>query len=174
MYLKVTQRGSIAAQNGGPLVGPGTRLSKADCIKHFGSEKEVDRLVGQGYLVRMYDETDPDAHPLPPQTDVVQQTHPHPQEIDMSKGGKPMTTEPKGRMATLQPTVTVGTGPWDLDPETLIGKDVNELNVMVAERAQQVIDPFETVEEAAAWLSQDFHKKADAEPEAAEAMVATD
>ena len=172
MYLKVTQRGSIAAQNGGPIVGPGTQLTKADCIEMFGGQHEVDRLVEQGYLVRMYDETDPDAHPLPPQTDVVQQAHPHPEVVDLSQGDKPMTTEPKGRAVTPQPIVTIGTGPWDLDPETLIGKDVNELNVMVAERAQQPIDPFETVEEAAAWLSQDFHKVEAAEPAAVQ--VASD
>lgn len=44
---------------------------------------------------------------------------------------------------------------WDLDPDGLKGKSLEELNVMVAERDPE-IPALDTVEEAVAWLSQDF------------------
>lgn len=44
---------------------------------------------------------------------------------------------------------------WDLDPEGLTGMDLDQLNVLVAERDSKV-EPFETAEEARDWLSQDF------------------
>lgn len=44
---------------------------------------------------------------------------------------------------------------WNLDPATLKGKDVNQLNAMVKERSLDVT-PFETAEEAAAYLSKDY------------------
>jgi hypothetical protein len=143
----------------GKFIISGTRLTKEQCLKMFGGKKgnaEIDRLVEQGYLVRLGDQTDPDEHPLPPQTNLVQQEHPHPHEVDLNQGERAMETAPKGVSVTPQPVIT-SHGPWDVDPATLIGKDVNELNVMIAERtvglneAQQ----FETPEEAIAWLSQD-------------------
>lgn len=44
---------------------------------------------------------------------------------------------------------------WTLDPETLKGKDLEQLNVMVKERDENE-RPFETVPEAVAFLSRDF------------------
>lgn len=45
--------------------------------------------------------------------------------------------------------------PWDVDPSTIKGKSLDELNVMILERdANQ--QPCTTVEEAIAFLSQDF------------------
>ena len=44
---------------------------------------------------------------------------------------------------------------WVLDPDGLFGKDIEELNVMIAER-QPEVDPFDTAEEAITWLSQDY------------------
>ncbi len=52
--------------------------------------------------------------------------------------------------------IITSNGPWDLDPATLVEKDVHELNVMIAERGDEKTPTFETTEEAVAWLSQNF------------------
>lgn len=44
---------------------------------------------------------------------------------------------------------------WIFDPATLTDKSVEELNVLIKENGPDV-DPFDTVEEAVAFLSQDF------------------
>ena len=44
---------------------------------------------------------------------------------------------------------------WILDPDGLRSKSLEELNVMVIER-QPELEPFETYQEAVAWLSQDY------------------
>jgi hypothetical protein len=49
--------------------------------------------------------------------------------------------------------------PWVLNPASLAAKSLVELNVMIHER-QKGAPSFETVEEAAAFLSQDFQAKA--------------
>lgn len=46
-------------------------------------------------------------------------------------------------------------GIWNLDPAALQGRDIANLNVLVKERDPSVAE-FTTVEEAIAWLSQDF------------------
>lgn len=161
-YLKVTKRGSIMSEEG-KLITSGTTLTRDQCVKMFGGTGEIDRLVSQGYLVRLADQLDPDEHPLPPQTNVVQQSHPHPHEVDLNQGERAMETAAKGDVtATPQPIITepviTSHGPWDVDPTTLIGKDVNELNVMISERTvgSNEAQQFETPEEAIAWLSQDW------------------
>lgn len=156
-YLKVTSRGTIQAGNR-QMITPGTRLTKDQCSEMFGGAKEIDRLVEQGYLVRLGDQTDPEDHPLPPQTNTVQQSHPHPHEVDLNKGERAMKTAGKDVVATPPPVVTSGRGPWTFNPDILTGKDVIELNVMIAERtvAPNPVQEFETPEEAVAWLSQDY------------------
>lgn len=47
---------------------------------------------------------------------------------------------------------------WDLDPATLRGKKIDELNVMVLER-DPAVKPFDTEKEAIAQLSMGFVKK---------------
>ncbi len=47
------------------------------------------------------------------------------------------------------------TSKWIFDPATLTDKSVEELNVLIKENGPDV-DPFDTVEEAVAFLSQDF------------------
>lgn len=44
---------------------------------------------------------------------------------------------------------------WKLDPASLADKDLDSLNLMIAERDES-LEGFETEEEAIAWLSQDF------------------
>lgn len=46
---------------------------------------------------------------------------------------------------------------WSIDPASLTSKTLDELNVMILERDEK-IEPFETPEEAVAFLSQDFGK----------------
>ena len=64
-------------------------------------------------------------------------------------GDAPEIEEQEGRGLDVTPSK------WSLNPADLEGKDLDELNVMVLER-DETVDPFETVEEAVAWLSQDF------------------
>lgn len=44
---------------------------------------------------------------------------------------------------------------WNLDPDGLRGKSLDDLNILVAERDPSV-EPFTTVEEAIGWLSMDY------------------
>lgn len=46
-------------------------------------------------------------------------------------------------------------GRWNINPRTLVGKTLDQLNIMIAERDTKA-PRFETIEEAAAFLSQDF------------------
>jgi len=47
--------------------------------------------------------------------------------------------------------------PWVINPEMLVSKDLESLNVMVVERDPSPTCPtFDTIEEAVAWLSQDY------------------
>lgn len=45
---------------------------------------------------------------------------------------------------------------WDLDPDALRGLSVDQLNVMIRERDENFVVPFETVEECVAHLCADF------------------
>lgn len=49
----------------------------------------------------------------------------------------------------------VARGPWRHNPDHLEGKSLDELNIMVQEQDED-IEPFETVEEAIFFLSQDY------------------
>jgi hypothetical protein len=159
-YLKVTKRGSIMSCATRELVKSGTRLSKEECVGLFNGAAEVDRLVDQGYLVRLGEQTNPEEYPLPPQTTVIP---PHPANVE--KDEPAMETVDKGVATGNAPAVgeeapiTFDNGPWNLDPASLADKDIHELNVMVAERGGNEVSAFETVEEAVAWLSQDFQKE---------------
>lgn len=73
-----------------------------------------------------------------------------------------VTTAPGGVTSSVQikkdpvPEVKTPLSIWNLDPEQLKGKSLDELNVMILER-DDTIDPFDTLEEAVAQLSQDFN-----------------
>ena len=63
----------------------------------------------------------------------------------------PPPPPPKGRTGRMNPSI------WVVDPSGIRGLDVDQLNVMILERDAKV-QPFETVEEASAWLSQDYEE----------------
>lgn len=141
-------------------------ISIEEATVRFGGMKEVDRLVGQGYLVKTSDQMDPDEHPLPPGVNPAPPMIPP--EIDTTKGDKEITnlSRPDKKLTSLsrstkrvQP-VTSKSNPWGFDPSTLVDKDVNELNVMIVERTRSRFEAkqFETAEEAIAWLSQDYEQ----------------
>ena len=46
-------------------------------------------------------------------------------------------------------------GRWNINPRTLVGKNLDQLNIMIAERDTKA-PRFETLEEAAAFLTKDF------------------
>ena len=49
-------------------------------------------------------------------------------------------------------------GPWNMDPASLKGKAVEDLNALILGKDKSV-EPFETVKEAVAFLSQSFEKR---------------
>lgn len=79
----------------------------------------------------------------------------HATGVTTSEGGvqklhlDPPATATTGTVAQSDPS------PWTIDPSTLEGKDVDELNVMILERDPEQ-ETMETVEEAVAFLSQDY------------------
>lgn len=64
-------------------------------------------------------------------------------------------TEPLSPAYVPSDIITQSQSKWTIDPETLVGKSVEELNVMVAEIDSSVA-PFNTVGEATYYLSRDF------------------
>lgn len=164
-YLKITSRGSIMDCHR-ELRKPGERFTKANCLELFGGKQEIDRLVGQGYLVLLGEQMDETVLPLPPQ---IQKSPPHPANIeprerkmetvakgDAGRSNVDMTGAEPAQLSIKSNTIITDTGPWNLDPAILKGKDVHELNVMIQERGEGSTIKFETVEEALAWLTQDF------------------
>jgi hypothetical protein len=156
MNLKVSSRVSIQSCTTRELVKGGKVLTAQEAAHLFGGMKEVDRLVGQGALIKSSDQMDPDEHPLPPTVDQTPATIPH--EIDTTKGDKELTNLSRSPKRVLP--VTSKANPWGFSPADLAGKDVNELNVMIGERtrSRHEAKQFETAEEAVAWLSQDYEQ----------------
>lgn len=63
----------------------------------------------------------------------------------------PPPPPPEGRPVRTIPSI------WTVDPAGIRGLGVDQLNIMILERDPS-IEPFETAEEAAAWLSQDYEE----------------
>lgn len=166
--FRVRPNGSILAPDSVTLWGPGTILDGSD-IKDFeallrdGFIEPADIPAGQGDLLR-----------VPGASGVIM-----PGEVDLTKREKPIKVEkaaesaPKVQLhstapvppladpdsAIVRPAVPSQISPWSLDPALLVGKSLTELNVMVAERDQtDKIEPFTTIPEVVAFLSQDFNK----------------
>lgn len=57
--------------------------------------------------------------------------------------------KPKGRTGLVSPSI------WVLDPDDVKDRSLDELNVMILERDEN-LEQFETVEEARWWLTQDY------------------
>lgn len=164
-YVKVSKRGSILVTDHVTkqrrMIESGTRLDKDYCLAQFG-QKEIDRLVSQGYLVMLEQQIDPEEHVAAPGVNERQQNAPHPHEVE--KTGM-RVGDRTGRLrqddvedVRKHAKVVVGDGPWDADPAMLAGKSVEELNVMIVERTPPGMqaEAFETPEEASAWLSQNY------------------
>lgn len=63
----------------------------------------------------------------------------------------PPPPAPAGRTGRIIPSI------WVTDPVGILGLSVDQLNIMILERDGS-IEPFETAEEAAAWLCQDYEE----------------
>lgn len=63
----------------------------------------------------------------------------------------PPPPAPKGRTGRTIPSI------WTVDPDGIRGMSIEQLNIMILERDDS-IEPFETVEEAVAWLTQDYEE----------------
>lgn len=89
-----------------------------------------------------------------------------PGEIDLSENeGKVVLTEDNGDVKTetiskREPennAVKQAPSPWTLNPDDLSGKSLDELQVMVLERDEDInVKEFESVEEIVAFMTQDF------------------
>ena len=161
MNLKITSRGSIMSCNPRELLRGGYVLSLDEAKSRFGGMEEVDRLVGQGFLIKTGDQLDRDEHPLPPGVNPAPPMIPP--DIDTTKGDKEIVDlgSPTKLLSTVRTTsVTSRSNPWGFSPAALEGKDVSELNVMISERTRSGYEAkqFETCEEAVAWLSQDYEQ----------------
>jgi hypothetical protein len=98
---------------------------------------------------------------------------PVPASIDTAKGQGVTTSDPTGRpyqedfdKVIKEPTkeeveaikrVRQHKSPWVVNPELLGGKDLMQLNVMIAER-DPTVKPFDTEAEAKAFLSADYEE----------------
>lgn len=156
MRYRITQGGSIH--------GPDRKRYTAGMIVPDGFFRNQKAHISSGYLTPVNDNAIPE--PQRP-TEVV----PGRDVPIVLKGNKEdksevirLTTEhtPTGepivestRTNDVGTPVTQVQSPWMLAPETLAGKGLEELNVMVHER-DATIPPFEDPAEARAQLSQDY------------------
>lgn len=142
--------GYIEESNEGPLPDvpvanpPGVDISTPVPGLQTGTDKSLDASKA------VVTDKGPNLGPVPeskpaPNSDAL--------SVTSGEGGVTMTSTPQA------PPPNNGTGAaiskWVLDPATLTGKKVEDLNVMILER-DPTVKPFETVEEAVAFLSQDF------------------
>lgn len=142
---------SVLMPDGTQLVGPCEIPAKCGLTEKFIQTE----LVANRYAYpigskvaeeRLYDKT-------PPGVD-------EPPVLAAAESDKITLLSPSGVSTTSRPVTSVSQPPtpWTLDPTSLNGKTLEQLNVMIQERDDKV-EPFQTVEEASAWLSQDFTAK---------------
>lgn len=138
MILKVTKGGSV--------VGPNNVLYRSGQIVPGGvfSDQQVKAHLASGYLRVV-----PGSAPV-----ASVESKPEPEEgaVENPPGLDP--TPSVGSSGDLAPAPKIASR-WVLDPDALKGMTLDQLNVMVVERDES-IEPFDTVEEAIEWLSQDF------------------
>lgn len=168
-YLRVTKRGSIGITpkgNSRRYLDPGETIERSDAHAWF-TKKEIDRLVDQGYLLRLAPDGDPSELPKPP---ALGEAHDNPlpsgdsrqdgkqtvpllgvDNSDVSDGKHPKGRKQKGRVA-------VDAGPWNIDPASLAGKTLEDLNIRIAELhpTPEDIVVFDNTDDAIKFLSQDF------------------
>lgn len=101
------------------------------------SSEQIKRHIKAGYLVD-------GSQPAPA---IPADLQPRLPGIDES--GRPAGRAPKAAKPAKSKSI------WSMDPDGLRGLDVDQLNVMIAERDDSV-EPFETSEEALAFLSADY------------------
>lgn len=137
------------------IIKPGTRLSETDAEAVFGSA--LKGLIAQGRIVLLSQQYEN------PDSPFTSNQIPLPANSDTRTKVKPMQTAERTNIRDTSPSVDVIKPKfcsWTVDPSTLTGKDVAELNVMIAERTNPTAagkaEQFETPEEAIAWLSQDY------------------
>jgi|GEM_PF-3269456 len=163
----IVAKGGAIVLPGGALLEAGSIFTQGEPIRLQGNSyppltsPQIEEHLRSGYLqlygikdepITASDLTDSppgkvETPPLPgPGKDGID-----PKEAVMSinTGGVEVSSKPTA------PPVVQEQSPWNLDAETLQGKDVDELNVMILERDENGPE-FETKEEAMAFLSQDF------------------
>ncbi|MCP4897877.1 MAG: hypothetical protein GY906_12970 [bacterium] len=171
--LIVTQKGSILAA-GGRVLTPGTKIARG-----VFTDPQVKEHIRSGFLAEVREGAPPPENPTPDDNPVVKKDN-------VGDGSNPsMTTtadiegaEKSDKTVVAgagggEGTVSQGTvekteeqpageplvheGKWNINPAALASKSLDALNLMVIGR-DETIDPFETVEEAAAFLSQDWRE----------------
>lgn len=81
--------------------------------------------------------------------------------IKLVKDGQDLVTQTFETQANLGAPIEINSSDathWVFDPKLLVGKSVDELNALILERDPKQT-PFNTVEEAAAFLSADYKPK---------------
>lgn len=156
--FKVSPGGVVMHPKGGRYIYPGEELPGGL------SEKVIKSLQASRHIVEIQNEPQVGAV-RDGLVEVAPGTSPQPR-IGLTKkdDGAPvsdtLTTEVHNGPAptNLPQPGTSDASLWVIRPELLKGKDVSELNAMIHERDPSV-PPFETAEEAAAHLSQDYRPK---------------
>lgn len=163
---KVSKKGAI--MSAGPanvLIRPGTVITPAVAQQHHLTDKMIESHLRGGYLVAFNAEMDPDEVRLStaPGVTVDEKLRVKPDQAIETfdrDGGAVVRTGPKDTTIKVSeppaPVADSAAGSkWVLNPATLEGKSLDELNVMVAERDKS-IDPLTSIENAVSLLSQDF------------------
>ncbi len=141
---RVTTKGSIAGPNG--LLRSGTEFKENE-IPKIGLLDAIKS--GYAVLVGAPEPVEaPDAAPaLKPDNPVVEMTAP------LKSAGAPV--EVKVIDVPVKSNDAIANGGWNFDPAALAGKSLDQLNAMIVERDAAQMG-MATVEEATAFLSQDF------------------
>ena len=136
-------------KKGGSILGPNNVLYRSGQVVPSGllSAAQIKEHLSSGYLTALRSK--------PPELS--------PEEVEAGLSAEEESTDaPPGVETNLgiseegTPTIT---SLWAIDPDGLRSMSLDQLNVMIMERDDKV-EPFEDLEEAIAWLSQDYEEPA--------------
>lgn len=156
MGYRVKQGACVCSPNGITIYRAGEMLPAKDFNK-----KQIDEHLRSGYIEEAKEATADTgvqglapgqvAMPPLPGLDSSDKDKARTDGIKVNNSGAGITT------TSTPPEIKQDKSLWVFDPQSLAGKTLDQLNTLVKETDPKV-EPFTTVEEAIAFLSQDFGK----------------
>ena len=166
VQYRVSDEGCIMDINS-RIIPPGTIITQDMANKNKWNQKWIDDAIRSGHVLPLTETRilGPDGKPVP-NIPPIDPTATVGGSGDTPKGAVTITGGDAGRQITVTSTPPSGDNPrgestsqvqskWDIDPSTLTGQTLVQLNAMIQER-EPTAPKMPTIEEARAYLSRDF------------------